>query len=69
MRVASIKRVYFSSSQMKEAIIDYIRCRYGVHAKYLIDHLRNNEYDIASLDGKEFVIHIAGELEDGPMIR
>jgi hypothetical protein len=54
---------------MKEAIIDYIRCRFGVHAKDLIDHLRKNEYDITSHDGEEFTICISGELEDGPMVR
>ena len=58
MRITSFKKVHFTSSEMKEAIIEYIRTHYGTHAQRLLDYLRKHELSVNSSDDGEFIISI-----------
>ena len=64
MKVTSFKKVHFSSSEMKEAIIEYIRTHYGTHAQRLLGHLRKHELAVNPSEDGEFIISINGEVED-----
>ena len=66
MRTTSLKTIYLTIPELKEAITRYIRDEQGkMGPEDLHAHLMNNEWsmDWAS-EGEEFVISIDGEIKD-----
>ena len=67
MRTTSLKTIYLTIPELKEAITRYIRGKPGVGRAVLHAHLMNNEnewsMDWAS-EGEEFSISIDGEIKD-----
>ena len=67
MRTTSLKTIYLTIPELKEAITRYIRGKPGMSRAVLYAHLMNNEnewcMDWAS-EGEEFAISIDGEVED-----
>ena len=65
MRTTSLKTIYLTIPELKEAITRYIRGKPGMSRAVLYAHLMNNEWsmDWASED-EEFVISIDGEIKD-----
>ena len=66
MRTASLKTIYLTVPELKEAITSYIRDKQGkLGSEGLYAHLMSNEWsmDWAS-EGEEFAISMDGEIED-----
>jgi hypothetical protein len=63
MRVANLRSIYLSSSELKEAIIEYIRTHYGTHMKETTKHMRHSDCNMKWTDSHEFVILINEEIE------
>jgi hypothetical protein len=67
MRVTSLKNIYFTSSELKEALIEYLRTHYGTHMQKVIKHMRHNECTMDWSESCEFMVSINEELEDGKL--
>ena len=66
MRTTSLKTIYLTIPELKEALTRYICDKQGkIASKDLWAHVMNNEWsmDWAS-EGEEFVISIDGEIKD-----
>ena len=65
MRTTSLKTIYLTIPELKEAITRYIRGKPGSSRSVLYAHLMNNEWsmDWAS-EGEEFSISMDGEIKD-----
>ena len=62
MKTTSLKTIYFTADELKQAIVKYLEKEH----KELAQHLHNNECDMAwGQDGKEFLVSIDGEIDDG----
>ena len=71
MRTTSLKTIYLTIPELKEAITRYIRDKQGkMHPEGLYKHLMNNEWcmDWAN-DGEEFAISMDGEIKDNIMTK
>ena len=71
MRTTSLKTVYLTIPELKEAVARYIRDKHGeMGTADLYEHIINNEscMDWAS-EGKEFSISMDGEIEDNIISR
>lgn len=65
MRTTSLKTIYLTEEELKQAIANYIRDRDGkLGPNGLYMHLTNNKCTMEWADKGEFVISIDGEIED-----
>ena len=61
MKTTSLKTIYLTADELKQAIVEYLEKEH----EELAQHLHNNECDMAwGQDGKEFLVSIDGEIED-----
>ena len=66
MRTTSLKTIYLTIPELKEAVTSYIRGKQGkMNTEGLYAHLMSNEWsmDWAS-EGEEFAISMDGEIKD-----
>ena len=62
MKTTSLKTIYLTADELKQAIVEYLEKEH----EELAQHLHNNECDMAwGQDGKEFLVSIDGEIDDG----
>ena len=62
MRTTSLKTVYLTEQELKEAIVGYL---VNVNEQELAEHLEKYATEMAwAQDGEEFAISIDGEVED-----
>jgi hypothetical protein len=71
MRTTSLKTVYLTMPELKEAVARYIRDKRGeAGTADLYEHLMNNVCEMAwTQDGKEFLVSMDGEIEDNIISR
>jgi len=62
MKTTSLKTIYLEEHELKQAIVEYLEKEH----EELAQHLRNNECEMVwGQDGKEFLVSIDGEIDDG----
>ena len=62
MKTTSLKTIYLTADELKQAIVEYLEKEH----EELAQHLRNNECEMVwGQDGKEFLVSIDGEIDDG----
>ena len=62
MRTTSIKSIYLTEQELKEAIVEYL---VNIDEQELAEHLEKNATEMAwAQDGEEFIISMDGEVED-----
>ena len=62
MKTTSLKTIYLTADELKQAIVEYLEKEH----EELAQHLHNNECDMVwGQDGKEFLVSIDGEIDDG----
>ena len=62
MKTTSLKTIYFTADELKQAIVEYLEKEH----EELAQHLYDNECEMAwGQDGKEFLVSIDGEIDDG----
>ena len=61
MKTTSLKTIYLTADELKQAIVEYLAKEH----EELAQHLYDNECDMVwGQDGKEFLVSIDGEVED-----
>jgi len=61
MKTTSLKTIYLTANELKQAIVEYLEKEH----KGLAQHLHNNECEMVwGQDGKEFLVSIDGEIDD-----
>ena len=64
MRTTSLKTIYLSLGELKEAIANYVRDEEGTKIG-LYAHIMNSDCEMEwTQGGKEFVVSMDGEIED-----
>ena len=62
MKTTSLKTIYLTADELKQAIVEYLEKEH----EELAQHLRNNDCEMVwGQDGKEFLVSIDGEIDDG----
>lgn len=62
MKTTSLKTIYLTADELKQAIVEYLEKEH----KELAQHLYDNECEMVwGQDGKEFLVSIDGEIDDG----
>lgn len=65
MRTTSLKTIYLTEEELKQAIVNFLRLQEGPESETLRNHLMNNATEMGwSQDGKEFIVSMDGEFED-----
>jgi len=66
MRTTSLKTIYLSENELKQAIANFVRDKEGTKVG-LYAHIMNNACEMEwTQDGGEFLVSMDGELEDTP---
>ena len=61
MKTTSLKTIYLTVDELKQAIVEYLEKEHEV----LAQHLYDNECEMVwGQDGKEFLVSIDGEIDD-----
>jgi len=64
MRTTSLKTIYLTEEELKQAIANFVRDKEGTKIG-LYAHLTNNVCEMSwTQDGKEFLVSMDGEFED-----
>jgi|TARA_R110000824_G_scaffold23055_2_gene83296 hypothetical protein len=64
MRTTSLKTIYFTEEELKQAVANFVRDKEGTKLG-LYTHIMNNACEMLwSQDGKEFLVSMDGEFED-----
>jgi len=62
MKTTSLKTIYLTADELKQAIVEYLAKEH----EDLAQHLYDNECEMVwGQDGKEFLVSIDGEIDDG----
>ena len=62
MKTTSLKTIYLTADELKQAIVEYLEKEHEELAR----HLHNNDCEMVwGQDGKEFLVSIDGEIDDG----
>ena len=62
MKTTSLKTIYLTVDELKQALVEYLAKEH----KELAQHLYDNECEMVwGQDGKEFLVSIDGEIDDG----
>lgn len=62
MKTTSLKTIYLTADELKQAIVEYLEKEH----EELAQHLYDNECEMVwGQDGKEFLVSIDGEIDDG----
>jgi hypothetical protein len=62
MKITSLKTIYLTADELKQAIVEYLEKEH----EELAQHLYDNECEMVwGQDGKEFLVSIDGEIVDG----
>ena len=62
MKTTSLKTIYFTADELKQAIVEYLEKEH----EELAQHLYDNDCEMVwGQDGKEFLVSIDGEIDDG----
>ena len=62
MKTTSLKTIYLTAVELKQAIVEYLEKEH----EELAQHLHNNDCEMVwGQDGKEFLVSIDGEINDG----
>ena len=61
MKTTSLKTIYLTVDELKQAIVEYLEKEHEV----LAQHLYDNECEMVwGQDGKEFLVSVDGEIDD-----
>jgi hypothetical protein len=61
MKTTSLKTIYFTADELKQALVEYLAKEH----EELAQHLYDNECEMVwGQDGKEFLVSIDGEIEE-----
>ena len=65
MKTTSLKTIYLTADELKQAIVEYLAKEH----EELAQHLYDNECEMVwGQDGKEFLVSIDGEIDDDEVL-